>query len=167
MNAERITEEMHALESKLGYTFQNIELLAKAMQSVKLERRVQDGEHSREYSNESLAFLGDTIIKFLIARKLFAHDKRKGDMTEEKKTLEGNDTFHKIMKEEGLIGYAYHDTHFRKDDPPHHEQVIHSRHDPYIEAITAAIFLDSDWPGVTAWFESWLYPRLERYRTLS
>ena len=67
MNQERIEKEMHELEEKLDYQFKNINLLAEAMRSQKLP---DDDRNKKEYSNEALAFLGDTIIKFLITKKV-------------------------------------------------------------------------------------------------
>ena len=168
MDQSRIEKEMHELETKLGYTFEDISLLAEAMKSQKLEKLPGDGDNQKEYSNEALAFLGDTIIKFLIAKFLYedkaGENKRKGKMTEQKALLENNKIFHSIMTEERLILYSYHDRHFTKDNPPNHEQVVSKEHDPYIEAIAAAIYMDGGWESVTTWFKNWLLPRLKKYK---
>jgi dsRNA-specific ribonuclease len=168
MEQERIEKEMHELEKKLEYKFNNIFLLAEAMKSQKLEKLPEDGDNQNEYSNESLAFLGDTIIKFLIAEFLYKNkageDKRKGKMTELKARLENNKVFHRIMTEEKLILYSYHDKHFNMDNPPDHEKVVSKKHDPYIEAIAAAIYMDGGWNAATTWFKGWLLPRLEQYQ---
>ena len=71
MDQSRIEKEMHELETKLGHTFKDISLLSNAMKSQKLEKLPGDGDNQKEYSNEALAFLGDTIIKFLIAEYLY------------------------------------------------------------------------------------------------
>ena len=165
MDWARIEKEMHELEAKLGYTFKDISLLAEAMKSKKIESLSDDGANHHEYSNEPMAFLGDTIIKFLIAEYLYGdgNNKRKGAMTAKKSRLEENPTMHNIMIKEEIISYAYHDTHFVMDNPPDHLKVATKGHDPYIEAITAAIYKDGGWEAVTPWFENWLLPRLERY----
>lgn len=166
MEWSRIEKEMHELEAKLGYTFKDISLLAEAMKSQKLENLLGDGDNHTEYSNESIAFLGDVIIKFLLAEHLYGdgENKRKGAMTDEKSELEKNETMHSIMINEGLILYSYHDKYFHMDNPPQHEQVVTKEHDPYIEAITAAIFKDGGWEAVTVWFENWLLPLLKKYK---
>ena len=168
MDQSRIEKEMHELETKLGHTFKDISLLSNAMKSQKLEKLPDDGDNQKEYSNEALAFLGDTIIKFLIANQLYENENgnnnRKGPMTIKKSELESNCIFHKIMTEEDLISYSYHDKHFHMDNPPDHEKVVTKQHDPYIEAIAAAIYKDGDWEAVTTWFENWLLPRLEKYK---
>ena len=165
MDQSRIEKEMHELETKLGHTFKDISLLSNAMKSQKLEKLPSDGDNQKEYSNEALAFLGDTIIKFLIAEYLYGdgNNKRKGAMTDKKSRLEMNPTMHNIMIKEELISYAYHDTHFVMDNPPDHLKVATKGHDPYIEAVAAAIYKDGGWEAVTPWFNNWLLPRLERY----
>ena len=167
MDQSRIDVKMHELEKKLEYKFKDISLLAEAMKSQKLKKLPEDGNNQKEYSNESLAFLGDTIIKFLIAEFLYdeaGEDKRKGKMTKQKARLENNKIFHRIMTEEKLISYSYHDKHFTMDNPPNHEKVVAKKHDPYIEAIAAAIYKDGGWDAVTTWFKEWLLPRLVHYQ---
>ena len=138
------------------------------MNSQKLEKLPDDGVHNKEYSNGALSFLGDTIIKFLIANQLYENESgnnnRKGPMTRKKSKLEKNKVFHTIMLEEKLMSYSYNDKHFTKDNPPVHEKIVSKEHDPYIEAIAAAIYKDGGWEAVTPWFEKWLLPRLEKYK---
>ena len=166
MDQSLIEKEMHELETKLEYNFRDISLLAEAMKSQKLEKLPGDGDNQKEYSNEALAFLGDTIIKFLIAEYLYGdgNNKRKGAMTDKKSELENNCIFHTIMTEEGLILYSYHDKYFHMDNPSDHLKVATKGHDPYIEAVAAAIYKDGGWEAVTSWFKNWLLPRLEKYK---
>ena len=165
LTVEEIEGKMHELEKILGYTFQDVSLLSSAMKSQLLEKREDDGKYHKEYSNEALAFLGDTVIKFLIAEHLYKdeckHEKRKGDMTNTKKVLESNAVFHKLAEKEGIIRYAYNEKTFSKPTLPDHERVCSKKHDPYIEAITAAIYLDRGWDDVTKWFQRWLLPKLK------
>ena len=108
----------------------------------------------------------DISLKFLLAEHLYGDgkNKRKGAMTDEKSKLEKNETMHSIMMNEGLILYSYHDKHFHMDNPPQHEKVKHNDHDPYIEAIAAAIYKDGGREAVTIWFENWLLPLLKKYK---
>ncbi len=165
MDKEIIKEKMHELEKLLNYNFKSIDFLSDAMCSQKLENTNENGKNHTEYSNESLSFLGDTIIKFLISNHLYGDgkNKRKGSMSIEKSKLEKNETFHKIMTEENLISFAYNEKHFYKTDLPKHEKVVSKNHDPYIEAIAAAIYKDGGFENVTIWFENWLLPRLFKY----
>jgi dsRNA-specific ribonuclease len=90
-------------------------------------------------------------------------NKRKGKMSSEKAELESNCVFHAIMENEKLLLYSYNDTHFHMDNPPKHKKVVTKKHDPYIEAIAASIFMDGGWESVTSWFENWLFPRLKEH----
>lgn len=165
MDQSRINEKMHQLEKVIDYKFKDLSFLANAMKSVLLEK--QGGKSNREYSNDALAFLGDTIIKHLIAKVLYDQSKRKGEMTTEKAELEKNTVFHTIVKDTHISAYAYNDEYFPEDNPPEHKKVRDEKHDPYIEAIAAAIFLDGEWDAVGKWFESWLLPRLKQYKPQS
>ena len=164
VDQERISKEMHELEGIIGYTFRNVSLLADAMRSVLLERRERDGKSNREYANDATACFGDTIVKCLIAKHLFLQGKRKGEITVEKAELESNEVLHTVTAEYHVSDYAYNEDYFAKDDPPQHKRVRSESHDPYVEAITAAIFLDGGWEAVDAWFREWLLPRLEQHK---
>lgn len=113
MNKKRIEKEMHVLESKIHYNFNDISWLSKAMGSVKINIEGQ-GKNSSEYANEGLATIGDAIFKLIIADKLFVMDniQTKGGITDAKRDIEKNTTMHKIMLDEGLINYSYNDLHF-------------------------------------------------------
>ena len=164
MDKARIDKEMHELEGILAYTFHDVSQLANAMRSVLLEKREGDGKNNQEYANDALACFGDTVVKCLIAQYLFCQGTRKGEITAEKTKLENNEVFHKIATEYHIVDYAYNEKHFVKDRPPQHEKVRSESHDPYIEAITAAIFLDGGWERVDRWFRDWLLPKLERHK---
>ena len=69
-----------------------------------------------------------------------------------------------LVEKEQLISYSYHDKHFHMDNPPDHERVVTKQHDPYMEAIIAAIYMDGDWEAVTLWFNNCLLPRLLKYK---
>jgi dsRNA-specific ribonuclease len=73
---------------------------------------------------------------------------------------------HSIMMNEGLIQYSYHDNYFYKDNPPENEKVADKQHDPYIEAIAAAIYRDGGWESVTDWFHKWLLPLLKKHKDI-
>jgi dsRNA-specific ribonuclease len=164
MDNERIEKEMHELEILLHYPFRNIRNLAKAMGSIKLEIPGQ-GKNGSEYSNEGLATVGDTILKFVLADKLYREGiTAKGQITSKKSSIEKNSVMHRMMLSEGLLNYAYNDDHFYKDsDTPDHEKVVCKEHDPYIEAIVGAVYYDSNYETTKRWILEWLLPLLEKY----
>lgn len=163
MDQDRIEKEMHELDRKIDYKFDDIKWLSKAMGSIKLE------ELDNEYANGALATVGDAIIKFVLADKLFQDMKypTKGNITNEKEKLEKNSTFHNLINGENWIDYAYNDFQFYSDNVPDHEKVANNGHDSYVEAIVAAIYYDSNFDIVKEWIVTHLLPLLEKYSELS
>lgn len=137
------------------------------MGSIKIELSGQ-GKNASEYANEGLATVGDAILKAVIADNLYRRNiKTKGEITVTKSALENNSAMHKIMFGEGLIVYAYNGSHFYKDpNIPKHEQVRCSKkHNPYVEAIVAAVYYDSNNYEITrSWICRWLLPLLNKYK---
>ena len=164
MDKSKICDKMRELQEKIDYQFNDEELLALAMNSVKISCK-EGGKNHKEYANEGLATVGDAVLKVVIADHLYEQGvKTKGAITIKKSELENNETFYNITKEEGLMGYAYNEAYFQSDNPPQHKQVVHKAHDPYIEAIVGAIFKDCGFNGVKKWILTWLLPRLEKYK---
>ena len=124
------------------------------------------GKNAVEYENEGLATLGDSVLKAVIADKLYRDDKvrTKGEITIRKSNLENNDVMQAIMIKEEWIDYAYNSLHFHSDNNiPDHEQVSDKGHTPYIEAIVGAIYLDAGYDTTKRWIRNTLYPLLEHY----
>ncbi len=166
MDKKRIEKEMRELELLVHYHFNDISWLAKAMGSIKIEVEGQ-GKNGAEYSNEGLATVGDTVLKSVIADKLFRVDniRTKGGITAAKSDLENNATMHRLMLQEGFINYSYNELHFYKDpNIPDHEKVVCKEHDPYVEAIVGAVFYDSNYDTTKRWILKWLLPLLAKYR---
>ena len=161
----RIEKEMRELESKLHYHFNDISWLVEAMGSIKIEV-VGRGKNGSEYSNEGLATVGDTILKSVIADKLYRDGIRtKGEITVKKSNLENNSAMHRMMLSEGLIDFSYNELHFYKDPQiPDHEKVVCKEHDPYVEAIVGAVYYDSNYDTTRGWILEWLLPLLEKYK---
>ncbi len=166
LEKERIKSEMKKFELILHYHFNEIEWLSKAMKSVLLPKKDTDGKNHKEYSNEGLATLGDTIIKSVIADKLYRDGlTTKGSITDAKKDLENNETMHRVMLKEGWIKFSYNSDYFLMDNPPQDKMVVCGEHDPYIEAIVAAIYYDSgNYDTTKRWILKWLLPLLEKYK---
>ena len=165
MEKKRIEKEMRELELKLHYHFNDISWLAKAMGSIKIEVTGR-GKNGSEYSNEGLATVGDTILKSVIADKLYRDGIRtKGEITVKKSDLENNSAMYRMMLSEGLIDYSYNELHFYKDPQiPDHEKVVCKEHDPYVEAIVGAVYYDSNYDTTRRWILKWLLPLLEKYK---
>jgi len=74
-------EQLRQLESKLGYKFNNLGYLNRALTHRSYLHEVIGGENARSY--ESLEFFGDAILGFLVAEKLFLSDQdlKEGDLS--------------------------------------------------------------------------------------
>ena len=56
---------------------------------------------------------------------------------------------------------AYNDECIAKDNPPDHKKLPNSEHDPYIERIAAAIYLQSGFEELKEWAFNWLLPKID------
>ena len=164
MDGEKIRLKMTELQGKIKYQFSDINLLADAMRSEKIDVP-DEGKNHKEYTNERLSIVGDAVLKAVIADLLYMSGvKTKGEITTRKSELENNKNFRRIMTDKGLIEYAYNNDYFQSDNPPKHKQVVNKKHDPYIEAIVGAVYYDSGYDKTKEWIIEWLLPLLEKYR---
>ena len=155
MDQERIYKEMHELEGIIGYTFNNIQHLADAMNATKCNNPNRS-KNNDEHMNHSLATVGDAILKAINAELLFQEGKNRGDITIQKSEKENNDVLFEIANKSGITQFAYHQTHFLKDNPPKEALVSNSKHNQYIEAIIGAIFHDGGFDSAFKWVSNWL-----------
>lgn len=166
MDQKEILNKMHDFsENVLHFSFIHIDKLAEAMRS----QLIKTDKSGKNYSNENLAFVGDSILKLVLADDLYTDNKEnnrgktKGDLTEDKSVLEKNAVLHRIMKEEEWIKYSYNDIHFY-DEKHKTDKVVCKKHDPYIETIVAAMYYDSGFEKTKDWILTYLKPLLEKYK---
>ena len=166
MEQKYIKDKMHKLEKIINYRFNNINLLCEALKAKKITDIVFKSKNHKEYSNDKLALVGDTILKFVLAEYLYKDKslKTKEDITKKSK-LESNKTLHKIFVKENWRRFAYNDDNFY-DDSPSQNKVSCKQHNQYIEAIIAAIYYDSSFENAKDWILSFLYPFLKKYSTI-
>ena len=159
---------MRQLEKLIQYEFNEISWLSKAMEAIRVEVPGEGANH-KEYTNEGLATVGDAILKFVIADKLYREGKKeKGVITSEKSKIENNECMYKLANEmiidgKRIIDFAYNDKHFYIDDCLDHEKVANSNHSPYVEAIIGAVYYDSNFENTKKWILEWLLPKLKKY----
>ena len=94
---------MESLERKLGYSFQNRELLSEA-----LNHSSYANEHKQGLgSNERLEFLGDSVLGFVAAEFLFKRHGNlpEGDLTRMRAALVCEQSLYEVAKELELGGY--------------------------------------------------------------
>lgn len=166
MDDDRIIKEMQALEDIISYHFNDIKILAEAMNSTKVKVDGA-GQHAKNYVNDTLATVGDAVVKLVIADylKTVKNYNTKGKITSEKQKYESNKALHNLIISKKIIDFAYNDKHFNSESNiPKQEQVVHKKHDAYMEAIAGAIYYDQGYECVKEWMIGWLKPMLEKYQ---
>ena len=136
---------MEALEGKLGYRFKDRSLLGEA-----LNHSSYANEHrgSRIVSNERLEFLGDSILGFVTAEHLFKTypDLPEGDLTRIRAALVCEQSLYEVAQRLGL-GAALKLGRGEEAGGGRHRQSILA---DAVEAVFAAVYLDSDMASVSA-----------------
>ena len=164
MDEIRIIEEMQKLEKHIGIKFNEINWLAKAMNSTRLPKLSSDGKHKvPDCKNTALATVGDAILKAILSDHFFQSncEARKGQITENRKKLENNNVLYEVMERFDLKRYTYNDYAFFTDIQKGHQKVGDSKHNQYIEAIVAAIYYDQGFDKAKDWVLDYLLPKLK------
>jgi len=140
------------LSKKLGYTFNNKDLLLQA-----LTHRSAKGIH-----NERLEFLGDSILGFVIAEVLYqqfpSHDE--GDLTRMRSSLVRGVTLAEIGRGFNLGEYLILGPGELKSGGHRRDSILEDA----VEAIIGAVYLDSDNDTAKALVLSWFAERLENIK---
>ena len=125
---------MKKLQSNIGYTFKDKELLKKALTHTSYAY-----EHGVN-SNEKLEFLGDSILEFISSIYLYENYKnlKEGEMTKVRATVVCEKSLYKVAKKHSFNDYLY----LGKS-----ERMSHGENRPAIladsvEAVIAGIYLD-------------------------
>ena len=125
-------------EKIIGYKFGNIALLRNAFthSSYKNEHRSDDVKLTED--NERLEFLGDSVLGFIVAKRLYEKvpEKTAGDMTQEKQKLVSTIPLSTAMHNAGLGKYLLCGESVNKGKLP--RSVLEN----LCECIIAAIYLD-------------------------
>lgn len=128
------------LESTIGYTFKNKELLNEALTHSSYSNECRSKGNSA-VCNERLEFLGDSVLSIVTSRYLFENlsDRQEGDMTKIRAAVVCEKALSKFAREVGLGSYIY---------LGHGEEMNRGRERASIladafEALLAAIYLDS------------------------
>ncbi len=134
MSAYKQTREslakLHRLEKKLGYKYENIQILQHALTHRSVGAK----------NNERLEFLGDSIVNFMIADVLFHQFNRisEGDLSRIRAYLVKGETLAEIGKEYGLSDYLKLGPGELKSGGYRRESIISDA----VEAIIASIYED-------------------------
>ena len=152
MEEKMIKEKIIELSQLIEYDYNDIDYLKDAMY-CRIIHKDGDGKNRKNYTNDRYATLGDAILKFVLSEYLFDKGCDKAEITRKKQTLEDNATLYNLCNKSGIFRYGYNDLHF-SDNAPLENQVCHSKHDVYIEAIIAAIYKDKGFEYCKRWVVS-------------
>ena len=127
---------MTTLEEKLGYTFQNPDLLDNALTH---SSRANESRGKLQ-SNERLEFLGDSVLGMVVADHLFRNhpDLPEGDLTRTRAALVCEDSLVEVARELGLGEYL----RLGKGESSGGGRERPSIQADAVEAVLAAIYLD-------------------------
>ena len=77
LSDREIEEKMNELANRLGYECCDISWLKRSMYAEKIDKE-GDGKNRKNYENDALATLGDSILKFILTEYFFdkAQDKK-------------------------------------------------------------------------------------------
>lgn len=146
-----MAEKLGKLQQLFGYKFQDLKLLERALthRSWAYEK-IPFGEDTdiRDLQNESLEFVGDSVLGLAIAEQLFIrHPKStEGDLTLMKHHLVSSDTLAKIASKHGLGEYLRVGRGEEKTGGRRKQALLADT----LEAVIGAIFFDSGYISARA-----------------
>lgn len=125
---------MQTIEEKIGYTFQNKELLKKALTHTSYAY-----ENNLE-SNEKLEFLGDSILEFISSKYLYENypELKEGEMTKVRATVVCEKSLYKVAKLHNFSDFLHLGRSERKTGGKERPAILADS----VEAVIAAIYLD-------------------------
>lgn len=140
---------INQLSKKLGYRFQEPSLLIQA-----LTHRSAKGDH-----NERLEFLGDSILGFVIAEKLYDKfpQENEGDLTRMRSSLVKGVTLAEVARGFKLGEYLILGPGELKSGGHRRDSILEDA----VEAIIGAIYIDSDMATCKSLILSWFEQRLD------
>jgi len=135
-------DDLCALEQTIGYTFNNKELLRRALTHKTF---AFEAKQPLEF-NERLEFLGDSILSFIIAEQLYVSNKyfSEGELTRRRANTVNNDFLADKANELALGTYLILGKGEKKQNGAANRTNLANA----LEAIIGAIYLDSDLPTV-------------------
>ena len=142
------------MEQKIGYTFQNKQLLQNA-----LTRRSYAVEHNLKDYNQRLEFLGDSVLGLTIAEELYKllPDVTEGELTKLKASVVCEKSLAIVANELEIPRYLLIGNGERNLGIQH----LDSTTSDTLEAVFGAVFLDSDFPTAKAVVLRLMKPQVE------
>lgn len=144
-------KKLMLLQKRLGYVFKQVAYLQEALTHASFS---QTQKHVRTY--ERLEFLGDALLGMILAETLYYHypHEPEGTLAEFRSVLAQSSTLAQLAKQLKVGECIYMSTSERQAGGARRESTL----EDCIEALTAAIYLDSDMATmkqvVLAWYGS-------------
>lgn len=138
------------LQQRLGYEFNNKKLLVSA-----LSHRSVAG-----VNNERLEFLGDAILNFIIGEVLYGHwpEASEGELSRLRASLVKGETLAEIARDLQFIGCLRLGTGELKSGGQQRDSILADA----LEAVIAAVYMDSDFLTCKACVLRWYADRLQQ-----
>lgn len=142
-------QALAAFQERIGYRFKNEELLRRSLTHPSLQQ-----DKPRTENNQRLEFLGDAVLQLIITERLHTlyPDEREGDLTRRRATLTRGAFLTGLARD--LDVPAVLTVSAAERAVGGHERA--AALEDAIEALVAAIYLDSDWETarttILAWF---------------
>ena len=123
-------------QKRIGYTFKNPRLLLTALTHSSFAN-----EHQQCESNEKLEFLGDALLNFISAKRLFTHGENEGAMTVQRSRIVSRTPLEQAVKKIGLLELVRFGNGANGKDK---NELSSKAVSDIFEAVLGAIYLDSN-----------------------
>lgn len=147
--------ELQQVYSKLQYQFKNPDLLIEAMSHPSLH---QHRDHKTIAIYERLEFLGDGVLGMVMSDLLFHeyNDDDEGDLAKKRAYLVSSDTLAALAADLDIAPHIIMAESEEKNGGRNNQSIL----EDIMEAIIAAIFLDSDYSTAKGWIKKWWEKKL-------
>ena len=156
----RIRDEFSAVEEALGYRFTDPGLLEHALTH---RSRAHEDVSGGVRDNESLEFLGDAVLGFIISNRLFREcpDWDEGQKSKARALLVSTTALARVGEDLGLGEHLLLGRGEEKTGGRRKRSLIADT----FEAVVAAVYLDGGVDGAEQFIERWFRPQLDAVKT--
>lgn len=150
LSQNEITERMIELAELIGYEYNDISWLAKAMYCKVVGHKKGGGQNRDNYSNGQMAALGNSVLKMIVSEELFDKNLSLAEVDDHKNRPQDYEPLFRLDWENKIYRFAY-------DDIGDYYELVGGVHPPlpahdlYIESIVAAVYKDRGYEYTKEW----------------